>query len=53
MSSFVGLAEDGFGTSFARQMALQRCTWIGHHPRCITISLGRDVFVNGRENFGV
>ena len=51
--SFVGIAEDGFGTSFARQMPLQRSRRIGHHPSCIAISYGRDVFVSVRENFGV
>ena len=51
MYPFVGLAEDGFGTSFIRQMAFERSRWTGHHPTCMAISCGR--YVSARENFGV
>ena len=50
MSSLQGLAIDGFGTSFARQLAQQCCRCVGHRPSCISVAYGRDVFVSFREN---
>ena len=53
VSSFIGIALHWFGTLFARQVALQRCRWIGYRPSRESISYGRDVFVDTREDLVV